>query len=278
MRGNRLFTLPLSGLGPRGHMLRLLVVSIASMQLAGCGDVRLPRPVAPDKKLPEPPELPTEPVAEGFGRLILDANGEKARVVEVAGATVQNQGYTFNLIAQRAVCASTPCVVDVPRGPHRLVFTSQAEADRGGVAEIDVGGRTKVVRHAMGERIEHAGLKTGSSLALTFGLIGAIVGGSVLVAGAVDSGTNNGTADASRRSSGLTSVGGAVLGISAGVMALGVTLGILGRTEVREGSTTEWTLEPSGQGPLRERRDTTTTHVRLAPSRPGDVGGLGLAF
>jgi len=240
----------------------------AAFPLFACGDIQLPPPAAPQKALPQPPEVPSEPVPEGAGRLVLDANGEQARVVEVAGTTVQSRGYTFNLIAQRPVCASTPCVVDIPRGPHRLVFLSKTDENRGSDVELDVGARPKVVRHAMGERIEHNGLKGGSSAALTLGVLGAITGGSVMFGGALASGssTSPGAGD------GVVTVGGAVLGISAGVLALGITLGILGRTEVRKGSTTEWPLDSLGTEPTP--RGSTTTHVRFVPG----PSGAGLSF
>jgi hypothetical protein len=251
----------------RLHFLSLGVVGILSMSSVACGDIQLPPPAAPQKTLPQPPEFPTDPTPEGGGRLVLDANGEKARVVEVAGTTVESRGYSFNLVAQRAVCASTPCVVDVPRGPHRLVFVSPSDPNRGSSVEVDVGGRPKVVRHAMGERIEHNGLKAGSSVAYTLGMIGAIAGGSVLLVGALRNGSD------ANAGSGLIGAGGAVLGVSAGVIALGITLGILGRTEVREGTTTEWTTDPSGNDTV-PKGTTTTRQVRLTPS----ASGLGLTF
>lgn len=248
--------------------LRLFAFGLVAMHLVACGEVKLPPPAAPERKLTETPEVPTDATPEGAGRVVLEANGEKARVVEVSGATVQSYGYSFNLVAQRPVCASTPCVVDLARGPHRLVFVSQADGDRGSAAEIDVSGRPKVIRHAMGERIEHGGLKTGSNTALTLGVLGALTGGSVLAFGAIRSSSTT----EPNAGSGAVGVGGAVLGISAGVIALGVTLGILGRTEVRPGTTTEWTLDSNGNGPTKA--PPTTTHVRLAPS----PGGLGLSF
>jgi len=251
----------------RLHFLSFGILGVLSMNMVACGDIQLPPPAAPLKTLPQPPELPTEPTPEGGGRLVLDANGEKARVVEVAGATVQSHGYSFNLVAQRAVCASTPCVVDVPRGPHRLVFVSPSDPNRGSSVEVDVGGRPKVVRHAMGERIEHNGLKAGSSVAYTLGMLGALTGGSVLFVGALRNGSDP------NAGSGLVGAGGAVLGVSAGVIALGITLGILGRTEVREGTTTEWTTDPSGNETV-PKGTTTTRQVRLTPS----AGGFGLTF
>ncbi len=244
-------------------------LGVVSTTLLGCGEIQLPPPAAPQKQLPEPPELPTERTPEGGGRLVLDANGEKARVVEVAGATVESHGYSYNLFAQRAICASTPCVVDVPRGPHRLVFLSPSDPKRGSEVEIDVGSRTKVVRHAMGERIDHDVLKAGSGISLTVGMVGALVGGPLLLIGALRNGSSTSEPNAG---AGAVSAGGAVLGISAGVIALGITLGILGRSEVRKGSTTEWTMDPTGTEP--SKGNSTTTHVRLAPS----AGGLGLVF
>lgn len=252
--------------------LGLAALGVFATFSVACGDVQLPPPVAPTKELPTPPELPDDRTPEGAGRVVLDASGEKARVVEIAGATVESRGYQFQLVAQRAICASTPCVVDVPRGPHRFVFVSHSDPTHMSDTEIDVGSRTKVVRHALGERIEHGALKAGSGAALTLGTLGAITGGSILLVGAIVSSSPS-TSDPNK-GSGLVGAGGAVLGISAGVLALGITLGILGRTEVRQGSTTEWTLDDSGTVPRVPKGTSTGTHVRLVPG----AGGLGLAF
>jgi hypothetical protein len=252
--------------------LGLAALGVFATFSVACGDVQLPPPVAPAKELPTPPELPDDRTPEGAGRVVLDASGEKARVVEIAGATVESRGYQFQLVAQRAICASTPCVVDVPRGPHRFVFVSHSDPTHMSDTEIDVGSRTKVVRHALGERIEHGALKAGSGAALTLGTLGAITGGSILLVGAIVSSSPS-TSDPNK-GSGLVGAGGAVLGISAGVLALGITLGILGRTEVRQGSTTEWTLDDSGTAPRVPKGTSTGTHVRLVPG----AGGLGLAF
>ena len=251
--------------------LGLAALGVLATFSVACGEVRLPAPVAPSKELPNPPELPDEHTPEGAGRVVLDASGEKARVVEVAGATVESRGFHYSLVALRAICASTPCVVDVPRGPHRFVFVSHADPTRTSDTEIDVGSRTKVVRHALGERIEHGALQAGSNAAYTVGTLGALTGGSILLVGAISSSSS--TTDPNKGSS-LVGAGGAVLGISAGVIALGITLGILGRTEVRPGSTTEWTLDDSGETPRVPKGTSTGTHVRLVPG----AGGLGLSF
>ncbi len=270
--GNTMSSLPSSRPTARlGFHLRSLVLGAASIHLLACGEIQLPPPAAPAKMLPAPPEVPSDPVPEGGGRLVLDANGEQARVVEVAGTTVQSRGYTFNFIAQRPVCASTPCVVDVPRGPHHLLFLSKTDENRGSDVELDVGARPRVIRHAMGERIEHGALKAGSNVALTLGILGAITGGSVMFAGALSSGVSSDPT--SNAGNGTLTAGGAVLGISAGVLALGITLGILGRTEVRKGSTTEWPLDTNGNEGA-PRNSPTTTHVRLTPTS----SGLGLTF
>lgn len=255
------------------RLVTSLVLVAFSCSTFACGEVSLPPPAAPARALPTPPELPNEPVPEGAGRVVLDANGEKARVIEIAGATVHGQGYSFGLTAQRPVCASTPCVVDVSRGPHRFVFLSTSDPNRGSAVEIDIGSKPKVIRHALGERIEHPAMKAGSNVSITLGTLGAITGGSLLLGGALASSASKSESGSSAGSS-VTGVGGAVLGISAGVLVLGITLGILGRTEVRDGQTTEWSLEGEGQGTPASPKGTQTTHVRFAPG----PSGLGLSF
>lgn len=259
-----------------GKKRLVALVAIASLapQLAGCGDLALPPPVAPTKVMPEVTDVPTEPVPQGGGRVLLDANGEKARVLDVSGATFSGQGYAVSMVASRPLCASTPCVVDLARGPHRLVFVSPTDPNRGSSVEIDVGSRPKVVRHAMGERIEHGALRTAGTMTMSIGGLGVLTGGSILLTGLLLSGVDT-TSRSTDTSASIVSAGGAVLGIGAGVLALGVTLGILSRTEVRPGSTTEWLTEGEART-LPEPRSTTTvtSRPRVGPS----ANGVGFSF
>jgi hypothetical protein len=251
-----------------------LALASAALHLAGCGDVALPPPVAPTKVIPEANDVPTEPVPPGGGRVVLDANGEKARVLEVSGATFAGQGYQVSMLASRPLCASTPCVVDLARGPHRLVFVSPTDPNRGSAVEIDVGSRPKVVRHAMGERIEHGALRTAGTMTMSVGGLGVLTGGSILLTGLLLSGVDTASRSTDTSAS-IVSAGGAVLGIGAGVLALGVTLGILSRTEVRPGSTTEWLTEGEGRTPPDRGPTTTiTSRPRLTPS----ANGVGFSF
>lgn len=243
---------------------------LGSLFAFGCGQIDLPPAAAPSNVLPATVEVPTEPPVEGKGRVLLEANGEKARVVEVAGGTVSARGYTIGIVAQRAVCASTPCVVDVERGPHRFVFLSPEDANHGGVAEVDIGTKPKVIRHAMGDVVEHPALRSLGNAGITVGAIGALTGGALLVGGLLSN-----AADESLGNSGnskIVGASGAILGISAGVLAVGITLAILGRSEVRRGTTTEWTLPTDGKSEPPPKG--ATTHVRLTPT----ANGLGLVF
>lgn len=249
--------------------LPLLVPLVLALGATGCGELELPPPNAPAQALPESVEVPTDPPPPGKGRVVLEANGERARVVEVAGGMVHSRGQTFGILAQRPVCAATPCAVDVERGAHHFVFLSADDPNRGGVAEVDVGAKPKVVRHAMGERIEHPALTAVANTGITIGLLGAITGGALMVGGALSN-----AADESLGNDGNSKIvpaGGAILGIGAGVLALGITFAILGRPELRRGSTTELPLEGPSQPSAPKP---TTTTVKLVPT----ASGLGLAF
>jgi len=247
------------------------LLAILVPHLTACGEVRLPPPAAPEKVLPAATEVPDEAPAAGTGRVLLEANGEKARVVEVGGARFESQGYRVDMLTERPVCSATPCVVDLPRGSHTLVFFSPTDPNRGSPVEVDAVSHPKVVRHAMGERVPHKGLKAARTASFVVGGVGVGVGSVLLLLSSASSLSDYTGAEVS---TGPTAgPGAAVLGLGLGAIAAGIVLHVLGRTEVREGTTTEWRLG-DGESPRAKPGVGTTTSVRLSPS----AGGLGLTF
>ena len=254
------------------RLVHPLVIAMLVPHLAACGDIRLPRPAAPEKAMPAEAEVPNEAAAEGTGRVLLEANGEKARVVEVTGTSVESQGYRLNVMTERPVCTTTPCVVDLPRGAHTLVFVSPTDPNRGSPVDLDAGSHPKVVRHAMGERVPHTGLKVGGTVALALGAAGVGIGGLLLLTSATTPDSEFSTGESVGAS--MAGPGAAMVAIGGVVLAVGIALRVLGRTEVREGTTTEWKLG-DGEGPRAPKQGIgTTTSVKLSPG----ASGLGVTF
>lgn len=219
------------------RMTRRLVLALALLA-PGCGVEQLPAVSPPARVLPADLEVPAEPPAPGTGRIILDTNGEHARVVEITGAaTATSGGYSATIVGIRPLC-TTPCVVDLPYGSHPLVLHSITDETRQSETEIDVGARAKVFRHTLGERKDGGGLRTAGASLLTLGIIAATTGAILWLAG----GSNMGGADLSSKGQLLTLVGG-------GGVLLSIPFLIVGRPTERPGSTTQWNLPGSATAP-----------------------------
>jgi hypothetical protein len=225
-----------------------LVLWGALFSLGGCYR-ELPPPKPPDQEVPDVPEGPTEAPREPNGRLIVDANGERAtvsRVVErVEPPTVRPMGASGAIRdlqgAKTELLCITPCALDLPRGAHTLVFTSKADSSRTSSVDVGVSRGTAVVRHAIGERrFGSAGLVIGGVMMLGLGAALAFLGTPL----AIDAATSEPTRDAQGQITNdprrLLPLGLVLAG--AGV-ALGATGGIflaLSRGELQSGTTTQF--------------------------------------
>lgn len=209
-------------------------VAVASCLLlafaSGCGTERLPAPAAPPREVPRDVDVPDEPPAPGTSRVVLDANGDKAKVIEVTGtASASAGGYQAFVVGVRPLC-TTPCVVDLPYGSHPLMLRSTTDETRQSELDLDVGPKPKIVRHTLGERKDGGALRTVGASLLMLGITAAVTGG---ILWAVGSGA---------KSDGLESTGQLVTGLGAGGIGLSIPLLIVGRPTERPGATTEWTV------------------------------------
>ena len=209
----------------------------------GCGTVQVPAAAPPSKIVPTLMSEPG-PRVDGAGRVVLDVPGERARVVEITGATsgvIANQYGATNLssIATRVVCI-TPCVANLEYGQHELAFVSQTEEDVGSIAIVDVGPKTSVFRHAMGRTTKHPTMGSLGTTATSLSATGALTGLSIYLVGALlqDSDSSKG-ADPTKYD-GLKDAGLVTMGISAAVLATGIVLLVLAREERQPGSSTQF--------------------------------------
>ncbi len=221
----------------------ILVLTLLAFT-SGCGVKEIPPPKAPEKKLPTVPDLPTDAPPRGASRVVLDTPDEQARVVEIMGVT---QGVVSNgrgtayasAVTTRPVC-TTPCVVDLERGTHRLVFASQSDDERISEAEVQVGTKPTVVRHAIGSRRSHVGLGLLGGTSLVLGITGLTVGGVLYGVGAGSS---------SKSADGVKDTGTMLLLVGGGLTVVGAIVAYLARPEIQPGSTTQWPLGPETPSP-----------------------------
>lgn len=214
------------------------IAVIALLLLAGCDVAQLPPPEAPRRLVPADVDVPLEPPSPGTGRVIIETNGERAKVVEITGhATAWAGGESANIIGVRPLC-TTPCVVDLPYGLHPLVLRSVDDEARQSEAELEVGSRARVFRHTLGERSDGGGLRTAGATLLTLGLIAATAGALMWVAG-------SSTADGSQ----VSATGQLVTGTGAGGVLLSIPFLFAGRPTERPGATTQWMLPARSSSP-----------------------------
>lgn len=208
---------------------------VLSLTTTACGVEHLPPPAAPSRELPKDLEVPTEAPAPGHGRVILDTAGQRAKAVEITGAaTAMSGGYAATIVGVRPLC-TTPCVVDLAYGSHSVMFRAEGDPEHQSEAEVAVGTRPKVVRHALGER------KTGGAAA-SVGAALLLTGLSVALTGAILWGVGG----ASKTGSSLEGTGQVLTGLGAAGFVLSIPFLIAGRPTERPGATTEWSLPAHG--------------------------------
>ena len=225
---------------------RFVAAVTALSFIAGCSPHIVPPPAAPAKIVPVVAD-DRGPPARGNGRVILDAEGEHARVVEVVGTAMGSvsggrRSFDLDAVIVRSVCV-TPCVTDLSYGTHELVFSSEIDPEKGSTVNVEVGGGTSVLRESMGYTHIHSGLLVGGGSLVTLGVLGVFTGTVLAAVGAShqDTGFNS---DGTKRDSGMgTGPGFTVLGISATAVVAGIVLLVLGaQPETQQGSATQWRL------------------------------------
>lgn len=237
----------------RPTALLACIVPLGSLAVA-CGPERLPPPAAPAQEIPHGVDVPDEPPAPGTGRVILDANGDKAKVVEITGsATAVSGGYRASVVGIRPLC-TTPCVLDLPYGTHPLMLESTADETRRSEAELEVGPRPKIFRHSLGERKTGGAIGTVGSSLLALGVVTGLTGALFWGVGEMSSSQGH--------TSSLTGTGQLLTGLGAGGVVLSIPMLLIGRPTERPSATTEWSLPGAPQRPA-PGGSTVTTRLDL---------------
>jgi hypothetical protein len=214
---------------------------------------QIPPPEAPTQVTPNV-KIPAAPPS-GVGRVVIDVTDGPAVIEEVVSQTVvntQQSSGTFTKTAQyngppikRRLCVS-PCVLDLPVGPHVLSFTTtgnNAKTDKTTIIFSEV---PMVYRRSLGTKEKKpawfagiGGAGVGATL-FTIGLVGLFVGNNALG----EESANNVGAGAGPLTLADVSIGG-----SLGLMFAGAVVGGAGGFLMKknqpisqQGSETFWTL------------------------------------
>ncbi len=212
---------------------------------SACGVRELPPVAAPLQQQPIVQDAPTTAPLPTNSRVIFDANGETAKVLEVTGemrgfAYAGRRSAAINAIMTKTICGETPCIADMPKGDHEIVFVRQRD-DRQEIADVKLGDPDKVVRHAFGSLdvspafvVGVAGTTLGA-LSMAFSWLPFVFAGG---------GRSQDSHDT------LISVGDGMLIGGAIAFVGGIVLSALTRPEHHPGATTEWDLPTNNPSPI----------------------------
>jgi hypothetical protein len=238
---------------PRGMRCGAFVlVALLSTACGGIGIARPGPPPPPPRLEPTTPGLPVDPPPSGQARVVLDAEGEQAKVSRVvavmnyeAPRKARLDGPT-SLAPQRAeepLCV-TPCAVDLRHGAHTFVFTSTANPMKSSTADVVLSstGSTTIVRHAIGSEGHVNPSYVGGAFLLLSGAGIATFGAIMTAIGAFAKPTMQ--EDGTMSNPEILLVPGAiVLGSGILMTAGGAFMMSRNRPVQQQGSTTTWTKE-----------------------------------
>lgn len=221
---------------------RVARAMVAVCLAAGCSVRTLPPPQTPERVVPQI-ELESDPPPEGFGQVTLDTVGGPAHVEVV---TAEISGFTYGRVGAYGMTGSsfgmmtapvctTPCVANLPLGPHELVFESRVDPERVSRAEVQFTRRPSVFRYDVGLRQANVGSRLLGILTLSFGL-SALMTGPLLV-GLSDIGSSPSHPDAG---SGMATAGWAVTGVGGALTLVGALVMALMRPVQQDGSGVQW--------------------------------------
>ena len=215
------------------------VLCFGLLGLAGCATVELAPAQAPAREVPKGVEARSLPPEAGTTRVLLDANGTRATVLDIvdqtsATGTVRTQAGTGiawgHAVTSKPICV-TPCFADLKPGAHELEFI-ETDGDRHDRVDVQVNDTPKVVRHAIGDGQVSHGAPLPSYLLLALGAGGVLLTSSLL---ALED-EHNGSPSSFRTPVLIA------LGSSAAATLLSIPLILLSRNTHQRGSTTEFPL------------------------------------
>lgn len=232
-------------------MCRAITLLLVTSTLVACSMDKLPPPAAPPKVVPVVPDIPEQPPADGIGRVLIDTDGEPAKVARVveSGPVRQQelrvqrglpvQTYPVTQRKTELLCI-TPCAVDLKTGAHTLQLTSTRAPERTSTADVAVPRGTTVVRHALGSERRLTSAYSGGVQALFVGTPLTLMGGLMVLGASLD----ETLADNPGGARTFNIIGAVVGGVGVVALVAGAILMAGNRPEKRPGATTTFPVSP----------------------------------
>jgi hypothetical protein len=229
-----------------------LVTALAASAM-GCSGITIMRPnppPAPRQVEPTAPTIPTDPPPTGQARVVLDAEGEQAKVSRVV-AVMNYDGPRKGRLdaptplapmrAEEPLCI-TPCAVDLRHGAHTFVFASTDNPMRSSTTDVVLpsNASTTFVRHAIGSEGHMNPSYVGGAALLLLGTGLAAMGAIVTAVGGLGKPTAQDDGTMSNPGA-LLLPGTIVLGSGLLMAAGGVVMMSKNRPVQQRGSSTTWT-------------------------------------
>lgn len=234
------------------------LASIVAIGSSGCAVHSVappsPQPIAPTI------DLPSTTPPDGSGRVIVDVDGDPAKVSRVVESTTypadaehpewkMHNGHvvlgtgTAPIARREELLCVTPCVLDLRQGAHTFVFTSTADPTRTSTADVVVTPRPIVVRHALGREKPATPAYGAGEMASILGGSLVLIGGLTLAGGLVatrpeDDPTGKTTGDPKV----LVAIGLVTLVVGLATGSAGLLTMSKNRSEHQPGATTQWAL------------------------------------
>jgi hypothetical protein len=169
---------------------------------------------------------PQYPPAAGYGRVLLHGTDGPMRIVAQADASFVPPGHSVPPTRTGDLCASTPCVADLPVGRYKLYLSSADGAFKHGDTD------DLTVTEGVTYYVRAPGRYEPPEWIRVYPLVLVTAAAALIVTGAVVAAENEGTP----RAAGIAMLGGgAVLGVWGGIELYDAS-----RAKQQDGATTVW--------------------------------------
>jgi hypothetical protein len=156
--------------------------------LGGCIVDQLPPTHRPAQQLPTVPvDVPASP---GQGQVVFDVEQGSAQVEAITAQQVWSGTYVHGSATETVPICVTPCVANMPFGPHKMRFRLLHDSHFNGDEMITVGSQRSIVRYNPGRNHVRVGGLVGGLTLVTLGGVTGIVG---LAMSATESGRSTGS-------------------------------------------------------------------------------------
>lgn len=116
------------------------------------------------------------PATPGQGQVVIDVAQGPAQVEAVTAQAVWNGSYVHGSSTETVPVCVTPCVANLPYGPHKVRFKLLSDPDYMGDEMITVGSQRSIVRYNAGQNYTRFGALLAGATLVTLGGVTGLVG------------------------------------------------------------------------------------------------------